>query len=136
MGPLTSQLGNGHARYCPLLTDAQTHQGRGRASREMPERPVIVVSAEPRAPPRCKTHFPCCCGGHPGDTCAGRFSWDLGPVPITDRERAKLLSAGVCDEALHRYAIWRRSTLFVVLGPTLIAALLATAGTFGQDREG
>jgi hypothetical protein len=39
-------------------------------------------------------------------------------------------------EALYRYAAWRRSTLLVVLVPTLLAALLATADAVGQGRQG
>lgn len=64
------------------------------------------------------------------------LSWDLRSIPITDGEREKLMAAGVGQEPLHRYAIWRRSTLVVVLGPTLLAAILATRDTIGDGREG
>jgi hypothetical protein len=63
-------------------------------------------------------------------------TWDLQSVAVTDSERARLLAAGVAAEPLQRFASWRRSTLTVVLGPTLLAALLATADVLAQGRDG
>jgi hypothetical protein len=62
--------------------------------------------------------------------------WDLQLTEVTERERAKLLAAGASQGPLLRYAVWRRSVLFVVVVPTLLAALLATTDTFSQDRQG
>jgi hypothetical protein len=64
------------------------------------------------------------------------FTWDLLSVEVTEGERAQLLAAGVTQEAVQRYAVWRRSALVVVLVPTLLAALLATVNTASQGIEG
>ena len=62
------------------------------------------------------------------------FAWDLQFTAVSDRERARLLTTGVSQLTLHRYAVWRRSVLFVVLAPTLLAAVLATVDLFDEDR--
>lgn len=67
---------------------------------------------------------------------ARAFAWDLQLAQASEQERARLEKRGVSQESLHRFAVWRRSVLLVVLAPTAIAALLATAATLGQGREG
>lgn len=64
------------------------------------------------------------------------YAWDLQGIEITENERAKLVAAGVTAEAVQRYAVWRRSVLAVVLVPTLLAALLATADTLSEGTDG
>lgn len=54
------------------------------------------------------------------------FAWDLQLVGATEREQSKLQAAGINQETLHRYAVWRRSVLLIVIVPTLLAAILAT----------
>lgn len=62
------------------------------------------------------------------------FARDLQSVPVTSAEQAKLDAAGVHEEPLRRYAVWRRSVLVVVIVPTLAAACLATAHAAGNVR--
>lgn len=64
------------------------------------------------------------------------FSWQLHTVPITDSERTRLLSTGITQDPLHRYAVWRRSVLLVVLIPALLAAVLSTLDLLSGGREG
>ena len=64
------------------------------------------------------------------------LSWELGTLPVTDRERSKIVTQGMTEEPLHRYAVWRRSVLLVVLVPTLIEALLSTLTALSQRHEG
>jgi len=61
-------------------------------------------------------------------------AWDLQFTVVSERERAQLLAAGVTQLTLHRYAVWRRSVLFVVLVPTLLAAVLATVDTVDEEH--
>ena len=56
-------------------------------------------------------------------------------MPVTEAERTRLLAAGVREEPLPHYAVWRRSVLLVVLVPTLLAALLATADALTPGGE-
>jgi hypothetical protein len=64
------------------------------------------------------------------------FFRDAPALSLTDAERAQLLAAGAVEGPLQRYAIWRRSALFVVFGPTLLAALMATADMASGGKEG
>ncbi|HQR07708.1 MAG TPA: hypothetical protein PLN21_12850 [Gemmatales bacterium] len=64
------------------------------------------------------------------------FSWQLHSVNVTEGERAKLLNRGVTHDPLHRYAVWRRSVLLVVLVPSLIDGMLSTINLLSGGREG
>lgn len=64
------------------------------------------------------------------------YAWDLQAADVTDKERTRLLAAGITVEPIQRYAVWRRSVLCVVLVPTLLAAILATADSVSQGMYG
>jgi len=69
--------------------------------------------------------------GEPGENLAllilrRAFAWDLGVVPVSGAEREQLRAAGMEAAPLQSYAVWRRSTLVVVIGFTAVAALLGT----------
>src|SRR5262249_5190478 len=69
--------------------------------------------------------------GQPGENLAllilrRAFAWDLGVVPVSGAEREQLRAAGMEAAPLQNYAVWRRSTLVVVIGFTAVAAILGT----------
>lgn len=64
------------------------------------------------------------------------FSWELRSVQVTESERSLLHGRNIQEETLHRYAVWRRSVLWVVLLPTLLAAILASVVTLSGGRTG
>lgn len=64
------------------------------------------------------------------------FSWELRSVQVTESERSLLHGRNIHEETLHRYAVWRRSVLWVVLLPTLLAAILASVVTLSGGRAG
>ncbi len=64
------------------------------------------------------------------------FSWQLHTITVTESERSKLLNQGVTQDPLHRYAVWRRSVLLVVLIPALLAAILSTIDLLSGRHEG
>jgi hypothetical protein len=64
------------------------------------------------------------------------FTWDLQTVPVSSTEKAQLQAAGIVDDALQRFAVWRRSVLLVVIGPTLLTAILSTVSMFKNGFEG
>jgi hypothetical protein len=64
------------------------------------------------------------------------FLWDLQRVEVSERERSQLVAAGVHDETLQRFAVWRRSSLLLVVVPTLLAAGLSTIDTVAGGQEG
>jgi hypothetical protein len=57
------------------------------------------------------------------------FGWNLGRVKPSPGEAAALAAGGVTDDAMQRYAVWRRSLLLVAAFWTTIAFLLATLDT-------
>jgi hypothetical protein len=61
---------------------------------------------------------------------------NLRSIEVTPREKARLDKAGLSEDTLQRYAVWRRSVLFAVIGPTLLSAVLATADTVTQGMTG
>src|SRR5208337_749555 len=64
------------------------------------------------------------------------FSWNLQTAPITAREKTALQKNGQTNEALQRYAAWRRSILLVVTIPTLFSAVLSTISSVSQGGAG
>jgi hypothetical protein len=57
-------------------------------------------------------------------------TWDLHKVQPTADEKETLTRSGVTDETTQKYACWRRSVLWVTMGPTYLFALLAMIGNF------
>lgn len=64
------------------------------------------------------------------------FNWNLLSLPVEPDEEATLLANGVDEEDARRYLVWRRSVLFVVVIPTLLAAMLKTFGAVSDGFEG
>jgi hypothetical protein len=61
---------------------------------------------------------------------------NLRSIEVTPREKARLDKAGLSEDTLQWFAVWRRSVLFAVIGPTLLSAVLATADTATQGMTG
>lgn len=64
------------------------------------------------------------------------FNWNLRSLPVEPDEEAILLANGVDEADARRYLVWRRSVLFVVVIPTLVAALLKTIDAVKGGFEG
>jgi hypothetical protein len=64
------------------------------------------------------------------------FNWNLQTLPVEPDEESLLLANGVDEVDARRYLVWRRSVLFVVVIPTLIAAVLKTIGGLSDGFEG
>jgi hypothetical protein len=64
------------------------------------------------------------------------FNWNLRTIPVESDEEAALLANGVDEEDARRYLVWRRSVLFVVVIPTLLAAVLKTVGVLTGGFQG
>lgn len=64
------------------------------------------------------------------------FSWNLRSIPVEADEEAQLVANGVDEADARRYLVWRRSVLFVVVIPTLAAALLKSLGVFTAGFQG
>lgn len=64
------------------------------------------------------------------------LAWDLQAVPLSEREKARLDKMGLTEPTWQRYAAWRRSLLLLVVGPTLLSAVLATTDTLTEGTDG
>lgn len=64
------------------------------------------------------------------------FSWNLRALPVEAAEEATLIANGVDEPDARRYLVWRRSVLFIVVIPTLLAAVLKTIGSVSGGFEG
>ncbi|HYD13350.1 MAG TPA: hypothetical protein VEC11_10930 [Allosphingosinicella sp.] len=64
------------------------------------------------------------------------FNWNLRSLPVEADEEGVLIANGVDEADARRYLVWRRSVLFVVVIPAIIAALLKTIGMVTQGFEG
>ncbi len=62
-------------------------------------------------------------------------AWDLQAIRVQPKERARLELRGVVDESVQRYAVWRRSLLFIATIPTLISAMLSTQNMIGAGFD-
>jgi hypothetical protein len=63
------------------------------------------------------------------------LTWNLQSLTVSERERARLEAAGIETEGIQRYAVWRRSTLYLVAVPTSISAILATLDIIQKSDE-
>lgn len=61
------------------------------------------------------------------------FGTDLLAVQPTPAEKGRLEAAGIVEESFQKYAVWRRSTLWIVAGPALLSAVLATIGVLQKE---
>jgi len=52
------------------------------------------------------------------------FSVDANALQLTEREKWQFRRTVIQEPAVQRYAVWRKSLLWVVLGPTALASLL------------
>lgn len=64
------------------------------------------------------------------------FSWNLRAIPVEADEEDRLIANGVDEANARRYLVWRRSVLFVVVIPALVAAILKSIGVFTQGFGG
>jgi hypothetical protein len=89
--------------------------------------PAVPVYA-PAAPVQpAQAYYPAPQGGNKAGLHLKRaFNWNLQAIPVEPDEEAKLLANGVDEPDAQRYLVWRRSVLFVVVLPTLLAAILKT----------
>lgn len=69
-------------------------------------------------------------GGGFGPGLMRAFAWNLSASTILPGEKAQLDAQGINGETAQRYLTWRRSFLFAVAVPTLIAAVLQTIQFF------
>ncbi|MBL8797090.1 MAG: hypothetical protein JNM56_24530, partial [Planctomycetia bacterium] len=60
------------------------------------------------------------------------LAWNLQGLTVADREQKQLEAAGIDAPDLQRYAVWRRSTLYLVSVPTSLSAVLATVDTVNR----
>lgn len=58
------------------------------------------------------------------------LTWNLQKVEPTADEKETLSRSGITDETTQKYACWRRSVLWVTMGPTYLFALLAMISYF------
>jgi len=83
-----------------------------------------VAHAAPQAPGKAGLHI------------KRAFNWNLQTLPVEPDEEATLLANGVDEVDARRYLVWRRSVLFVVVIPTLVAAVLKTVGGLSNGFDG
>ena len=95
--------------------------------------PVPVPAAPVHAAP---VSVPAPQGSGPGLHLRRAFNWNLRALPVEPGEEATLIANGVDEADARRYLVWRRSVLFVVVIPTLIAAALKTVGTVTGGFDG
>lgn len=75
-------------------------------------------------------------GAGPGLHLKRAFNWNLRALPVEPNEEASLIANGVDEADARRYLVWRRSVLFIVVIPTLLAAALKTFGSVAGGFEG
>jgi len=64
------------------------------------------------------------------------FNWNLRALPVESDEEERLVANGVDEANARRYLVWRRSVLFVVVIPALVAAVLKTIGVVAGGFSG
>ena len=105
--------------------------------------PVVEVAPAPVAPAPAPTTpaYVAPAGAAPAQGRAGlhlrrAFNWNLRELPVEPDEDTALIANGVDEANARRYLVWRRSVLFVVVIPTLVAAVLKTIGTITGGFDG
>ncbi len=63
------------------------------------------------------------------------LGWNIGRVVPSSRELEALVTAGVTDPAVQRYAAWRRSLMLVAFVPTTLAFLLGVLDAWDEGYD-
>ena len=63
------------------------------------------------------------------------FSLDLRSLPVTKDEERELRRAGIAEATAQRYAVWRKSMLWLILVPTAFAALFHFISLVSMEKE-
>lgn len=61
---------------------------------------------------------------------------NLQTISATEREKKTLAAASLLDMTIERYAVWRRSTLLIVIGPTLLSGAFTSVANLLAHENG